>query len=74
MLPTTIVINSLYDIQNATLDDILCCTHHINYNDDHSTRATYRDMKQRDKQEIAANDIKALAEIILLIFIICILI
>jgi len=74
MLPTTIVINSLYDIQNATLDDILCCTSHINYNDDYSTRATYRDMKQRDKQEIAANDIKALAEIILLIFIICILI
>ena len=30
-------------------------------------------MKRLSKQEIAANDIKALAEIILLIFIICIL-
>ena len=30
-------------------------------------------MKRYSKQEIAANDIKALAEIILLIFIICIL-
>ena len=30
-------------------------------------------MKRYNKQEIAANDIKALAEIILLIFIICIL-
>ena len=74
MLPTTIVINSLYDIQNATLDDILCCTSHINYNDDYSTSATYRDMKQRSKQEIAANDRKALIEIVLLVIVICLIV